>query len=105
MLKNNYIKLLRFTLLRNFILSKVDICKEHYIKNDLIIIEKNGILENDNKFYDEHICSYNSYNDDLVYLDKNEYIEVITQEQNLRLFRKKNHECRESLKNIEIKSI
>jgi hypothetical protein len=53
--KNNYIKLLRFTLLRNFILSKVDICKEHYIKNDLIIIEKNGILENDNKFYDEHI--------------------------------------------------
>jgi hypothetical protein len=103
MLKNNYIKLLRFTLLRNFILSKVDICKENYVKNDLIIIEKNGILENDNKFYDEYICSYNSYNDDLVYLDKNEYMEVITQEKNLRLFRKINDECRESLKNIEIK--
>ena len=75
MLRSNYIKLIRFTLLKNSIVSSVDICKENYVKNDVIIVEKRGVLQNDYKFYDEYVCGYTYNNDNLVYLDKNEYIE------------------------------
>jgi hypothetical protein len=89
MLRYNSIKFFRVALLRNFIVSQVDTCNENYISNNVIIVHKRGILKNDYKFYDEHVCGYT--NDNLVYFDENEYIEKETDREDLLVFAKKKH--------------
>lgn len=100
MMRYNSIRLIRFTLLRNFIVSPVDICNENYISSSVVLIHKIGILKNDYKFYDEHVCDYK--NDNLVYVDKNEYMEKDTDTEDLVIFAKKNISQDEIIKNLHM---
>ncbi len=83
--RSNFI-LARITLLQNSILSKIDICEENFVKNDMIICQKNGVIESDYGFYDEHVCPYS--NCGYVYVDKKEYNNYEDNDKNIIIFRK-----------------
>jgi hypothetical protein len=76
----------RITLLQNSILSKIEICEENYAKNDMIVCKKNGVIESDYSFYDEHVCFYR--NCGYVFVDKKEYYNHEGNDKSIVIFRK-----------------
>jgi hypothetical protein len=76
----------RITLLQSSILSNIEICEENFVKNSVIVCHKNGVIELDYGFYDEHICPYS--NSGYVYVDKKEYYKCEENDKNFIIFRK-----------------